>query len=107
MRDAALLCAAISGAASYVAPTLTVLGVSVLANGLFLYLYFPLYLAEAGAPGRQANPGPRMAIYLLGFAFGGAVGAGILQLTGFPGIAIAIATTGVLGLGRISFQSRS
>lgn len=107
LRDVALLCAAMSGAISYIAPTITVLGISVLVNGFFLFLYFPLYLSAHSTQRRDTDSERRMAIYLLGFALGGVAGAGILQIGGFAGLAVAIAMAGLVGLGQFANQSRS
>lgn len=107
VRDGAFLFAAISGAISYCAPSFAILGISVLANGFFLFLYFPLYLAARSIGKEQAGASIRMATYLLGFAFGGAVGAGVLHLAGFAGLALAIAATGFLGLVRSAIRFRS
>ncbi len=107
VRASAFLCAAISAAISYIAPSFILLGISVLANGFFLFLYFPLYLAERGNGDRRADVSKRMAAYLLGFASGGAVGAGVVHLAGFSGLAIAIAATGLIGLDRSVIRFRS
>ncbi|MCK8483945.1 hypothetical protein MUY21_07840 [Aliiroseovarius sp. S2029] len=107
LPNTALLCAAMSGAVSYLAPTFAVLGVSVLANGFFLYLYFPLYLAGRGTNNGRSTSERKMAIYLLGFALGGAAGAGLLHIAGFIGLAIAIAMAGLMGVGRLPTPARS
>lgn len=89
----ALLAAALTGAASYISPNLNLLGLSILANGFFLFLFFPLYIASY-----QDQAPTAMAGYLLGFAFGGLVGALILQLTGYPGLGLTILASGLIAM---------
>lgn len=103
--QAALLCAALTGAVSYIAPSIGLLGLSIVANGFFLFLYFPLYLAGPGVDGAGENAVQRMAVYLLGFAAGGLIGAMVLKVAGFAGLATAIALSGIIGLRRPRTQA--
>ncbi len=99
VRDVSLLIAAISGAASYVASDMLVLGLTILANGFALFLFFPLYLGLAGARATEA-----MAIYLLGFAFGGIAGALIVSLGGYNLLAATILVAAFVALSRWLFR---
>ena len=96
---AALALAALTGALSYISPSRLLLGLNVLANGFFLFLYFPLYLSNCGSSDGADAPS-RMAFYLFGFAGGGALGAGLLAIAGYGGLAAAIALAGGIGLMR-------
>lgn len=102
VQAVALMAAATTGAVSYAAPNMAVLGVSILANGFFLFLFFPLYLASHGEDAAKA-----MAGYLLGFAFGGLVGAVAIQVGGYGLLALAILVTGLAGLGRPTQRTTS
>ncbi|WP_152912658.1 hypothetical protein [Candidatus Rhodobacter oscarellae] len=93
LQTFALLAAAVTGASSYVSPNLTLLGLSILANGFFLFLFFPLYISS-----HQDRAPAAMASYLLGFAFGGLAGALILQITGYPGLGLTILATGLVAI---------
>jgi len=93
LRTFALLAAAITGAASYISPNLNLLGLSILANGFFLFLFFPLYIST-----HQDRAPVAMAIYLLGFAFGGLAGAFILQISGYPGLGLTILASGLVAI---------
>ncbi|MEM1428475.1 MAG: hypothetical protein AAGG09_03350 [Pseudomonadota bacterium] len=93
VRGWSVLAAALTGAASYAAPTLPLLGASIVANGFFLFLFFPLYLDGSGAGAPRA-----MAAYLLGFACGGAVGALVIRAGGYPALAVAILVGGAIAL---------
>lgn len=99
VRDVSLLVAAISGAASYVISDMLALGLTILANGFALFLFFPLYLGLAGTRATEA-----MAIYLLGFAFGGAAGALIVSLGGYSLLAATILVAGFVALSRWPFR---
>lgn len=107
LAAAALVCAALTGALSYVAPSEPVLGLSILANGFFLFLYFPLYLAGSGGDADGSSVALRMASYLLGFAAGGLIGALVLEAAGFAGLAAGIALSGFIGLKRPAGLHRS
>ncbi|MBO9436950.1 hypothetical protein J7394_22325 [Ruegeria sp. R13_0] len=93
VRDVSLLAAGISGAASYVTSDMLALGLTILANGFALFLFFPLYLGLAGARATEA-----MAIYLFGFAFGGVAGALIVSLGGYYLLAATILVTAFVAL---------
>ena len=93
MRTLALLAAALTGAASYASPNLNLLGISILANGFFLFLFFPLYIAS------QEDQAPMaMAVYVLGFALGGLVGPFIVQLAAYQGLGLAIMVSGLIAM---------
>ncbi|MBW4709058.1 hypothetical protein KX928_14805 [Roseobacter sp. YSTF-M11] len=96
LASGALICAAATGALSYLSTDIVFLGLMVLTNGFFLFLYFPFYLS--GREHKEGAAAKRMAVYLFGFALGGAVGAGLLSSTGFVGLALAIALSGIIGL---------
>lgn len=81
----ALGAAALTGAASYWVVTPIVLGASIVANGFFLFLYFPLYLSS-----QEGHATDAMALYLLGFALGGLLGAAIIGIGGYTALALAI-----------------
>ncbi|WP_299886662.1 hypothetical protein [uncultured Ruegeria sp.] len=89
----ALLAAVLTGAASYIAPHMDFLGFTIVANGFFLFLFFPIYIAS-----RQDRAPMAMASYLLGFAFGGLVGAFVLQIAGYPGLGLAILASGFIAV---------
>ncbi|WP_299648773.1 hypothetical protein [uncultured Tateyamaria sp.] len=93
MQIIGVLIAATTGAASYVAADLSIFGVTIIANGFALFMFFPLYLQGAGKQMPQA-----MAGYLLGFATGGAVGAVVIQMGGYQTLAVVILLSGLLGL---------
>lgn len=99
VRDLSLLAAAITGAMSYLATNMLVLGITILANGFALFLFFPLYLGLAGARATEA-----MAVYLLGFAFGGVAGALIIELGGYQFLSIAIFVTALVALSQWPFR---
>ena len=81
----ALSATALSGAIGYWIAAPLLLGISIVANGFFLFLFFPLYLSLQGE-----RAAPAMALYLLGFAFGGLLGASIIALGGYTALAVAI-----------------
>ncbi len=89
-----MLAAAGSGAVTYAATAPWVIGVSILVNGFFLFLFFPLYLGS----GHPTEAGARMANYLAGFALGGVFGAAIIGMSGFAALAMATALAGVIAL---------
>ncbi len=89
----ALVVAAATGAASYVAPDLLIFGMTILANGFALFLFFPLYLLRAGEQMPQA-----MAGYLVGFSAGGLAGALLVEIGGYQTLAAAILTSGLLSV---------
>ncbi len=88
-----LVLAAITGAATYMTTNPNIVGISILTNGFFLFLFFPLYLATA--PDQAAK---RMAAYLAGFALGGIFGAALIQLGGYTALAVVIAGSGLIGI---------
>lgn len=88
-----LVLAAIAGAMTYFGQSSTVIIVGILLNGFFLFLFFPLYLSATSSPMTV-----RLAIYLAGFAVGGIIGAAITAIGGYPGLSIAIALSGAVGL---------
>ncbi|WP_298851999.1 hypothetical protein [uncultured Ruegeria sp.] len=85
VRVVALIAAALTGAASYAFAAPVFVGLSIIANGFFLFLFFPLYLTSQGARAPQA-----MALYLVGFAFGGLVGAILIEFGGYTSLSLAI-----------------
>ena len=93
--DLSLLAAAITGAASYVSSDMLTLGLTILSNGFALFFFFPLFLGLAGSRATEA-----MAIYLLGFAFGGVAGAAIVALGGYTLLAATILTSAIAALFR-------
>lgn len=88
-----LALAAVTGAATYWTQSPGLIGASILANGFFLFLFFPLYLAFE--PEQMPK---RMALYLAGFAFGGVTGALFITIGGFGALSLAIALSGWIGI---------
>ncbi len=88
-----LFLAAMTGAATYVTTNPNMIGMGILTNGFFLFLFFPLYLTTV--PDQAAK---RMAAYLAGFALGGIVGAALIQLGGYTALAVVIAGSGLIGI---------
>lgn len=97
-----LLLAAATGAATYLGDYPGIITFSILANGLFLFLFFPLYLVEA-----SHSMSIRLAIYLAGFAFGGIIGAAIVAMAGYAGLSVALLLSGVAGAAGALRSSRA
>ncbi|MBM1635099.1 hypothetical protein JQV27_20010 [Sulfitobacter mediterraneus] len=89
-----LLAAAISGGVTYLATVPSVVGLSVCANGFFLFVFFPLYLSA----GRADGVGSRLAVYLAGFALGGGLGALAVSFGGFTALALTVALSGFIAV---------
>ncbi|MCG7625187.1 hypothetical protein [Epibacterium sp. Ofav1-8] len=87
-----LLATAFSGGITYLATTPLTVGISICANGFFLFMFFPLYLGT----GRADQAGPRLVVYLSGFALGGALGALAVVWGDFPGLAVVVAASGIM-----------
>ncbi len=93
MMGVALGLAALTGALTYVGLTGIALGLAILANAFFLFLFVPLYLVES-----QTQMAQRMALYLASFAFGGGIGALLLNFGGYTALAAVTASTGLLAV---------
>lgn len=100
VKSAALVLAALTGGLTYLGQSETFIGLMILANAFFLFLYIPFYLT-APAPEEPADRVTRrMAVYLLGFAFGGIAGTALLSVGGYGLVAVGIAATGLAAIAR-------
>ncbi len=89
-----MLAAAITGAATYLTSIHWMIGATILANGFFLFLFFSLYLGAV----TTAEAGRRMAVYLAGFALGGAVGSITITMGGYVAMASFIFLSGCIAV---------